>query len=163
MTIKQGDTLPSATLFRLGTGGVESFDIAEAAKGKTLVLVGIPGAFTPACQEKHLPGYVENAAQIKAGGVDEIICVAVNDVFVLKAFSEKLGAEGKVTFWSDGNADLAKALGLTLDGSGKGLATRLQRFLMRVENGKVTMLEVEPAAGEVTVTGVASCMLKRAA
>jgi peroxiredoxin len=114
-------------------------------KGKKVVVFAVPGAFTPTCSAKHLPGFVKNADAIKAKGVDEIACVAVNDAFVMDAWGKGQSADGKVTMLADGSAKLAKALGLDLDLVERGLGTRSQRYAMVVDNGKVTLLNIEEA------------------
>jgi glutaredoxin/glutathione-dependent peroxiredoxin len=164
MPIKPGDRIPSVTLKRLGPNGMEPLDIAQYIKGKKVVIFGVPGAFTPTCAQKHLPGYIQKADEIKKAGIDEIICVAVNDPFVMKYWGEVAGVEGKVTMLPDGNGELTRALGLTLDGSGAGLGQRSQRFVMTVNDGVVETLDVEPNPGELSVTGAESCAvnLKRA-
>ena len=163
MTIQVGDTLPNIPLKRLGENGMEDFSFAEYIKGKKIVLFAVPGAFTPGCTIKHLPGYVSNADKIKATGVDEIICLAVNDPFVMKAFGEQANAAGKVTMLPDWKAELVTALGLTLDASGAGLGIRAQRFSMIVDNGVVTDLQVEPVASDVELSGASVCLAKLAA
>lgn len=160
MAIKQGDTIPSVKLKKMGAGGLEDFDTAEAIKGKRVVLFGVPGAFTPSCAQKHLPGYVSNAESIKAKGIDEIICVAVNDPFVMAHWGEVAKAEGKVSMWPDGNAAFADALGLTFDGAGAGLGKRFQRFSMIVDNGKVESLEIEDKPSDVELSGAQACLAK---
>lgn len=160
MTIKVGDTIPSVTLKRLGDQGMEDVNTVDYFKGKKIVLFATPGAFTPTCAQKHLPGYVNNADKIKAQGVDEIICLSVNDPFVMRHWGETANANGKVTMLPDGNAQFVQALGLTMDGSGFGLGTRAQRFSMVIENNLVTDLAVEPAAGNVELSGAEICLVK---
>lgn len=160
MTIKTGDTFPALTLKKLGAAGLEEFNTAEALAGKKVVLFGVPGAFTPSCAQKHLPGYVAQADAIKAKGVDEIICVAVNDPFVMAHWGETAGAAGKVSMWADGNGTLAAALGLTFDGSGAGLGTRLVRFSMIIENGVVRSLDIEAKPSDVELSGANACLVK---
>jgi peroxiredoxin len=163
MTIKTGDSAPNATLKRLGTAGMEEIAFADYIKGKKIVLFAVPGAYTPTCALKHLPGYVANAEKIKATGVDEIICLSVNDPFVMKAWGESAGAAGKVTMLPDWKAELVTAMGLTMDGSGAGLGTRAQRFSMVIENGIVTDLQVEPVASAVELSGADVCLARLAA
>ena len=151
MTIKAGDPLPAATFMTMTANGPEPVDSASFFKGKKVALFSVPGAFTPTCSAKHLPGFIEKADALKAKGVDEIACTAVNDVFVMSAWAKNAGAEGKVTMLADGNGDFAKALGLTMDGSKFGMGTRGQRFSMIVEDGVVTTLNVE-APGEFKVS-----------
>jgi peroxiredoxin len=160
MAIKIGDKFPSVKLKKMGAGGLEEFDTAQALKGKKVVLFAVPGAFTPACAQKHLPGYVSNAAAIKAKGIDEIICLAVNDPFVMQHWAEVAGAEGKITMWPDGNGVLAEALGLTFDGAGAGLGKRAQRFSMVIEDGTVKSLEVEAKPSDVELSGAQACLAK---
>lgn len=160
MTIKTGDKIPSVTLKKLGANGMEEVDTAAYLKGKRAVVFAVPGAFTPTCAQKHLPSYIDNAAKIKAAGIDEIVCIAVNDPFVMKHWGEVAGAEGKVTMLPDGNAAFTKALGLELDASGNGLGTRSRRYSMVVDDGVVESLEIEDKAGEMTVTGGEACLAR---
>jgi peroxiredoxin len=145
MTIKVGDKIPSVTLQHKTADGVQSVSTDDFFKGKKVVVFAVPGAFTPTCSAKHLPGFVKNADAIKAKGVDEIACVAVNDAFVMDAWGKGQSADGKVTMLADGSAKLAKALGLDLDLVERGLGTRSQRYAMVVDNGKVTLLNIEEA------------------
>jgi peroxiredoxin len=163
MTITINQKIPSITLKRLGDSGMEDLNIAEYIAHKKVIIFGVPGAFTPSCDQKHLPGYIANAEGIKAKGVDEIICIAVNDPFVMKYWAETSGANGKVTLIPDGNAELTRALGLDFDGSGFGLATRCKRFSMIVENGVVISLDIEAAPSDVALSSAETCMLKLAA
>jgi len=163
MTIKIGDALPHVTLKRLGENGMEDLAFGEYIKGKKIVLFAVPGAFTPSCTMKHLPGYVTNADKIKATGVDEIICLSVNDPFVMKAFGEQANANGKITMLPDWKAELVGAMGLSFDASGAGLGTRAQRFSMVIENGVVTDLQVEEAPSAVELSGAEACLVKLAA
>jgi peroxiredoxin len=133
-----------------GPGALSS---EELFNGKTVVLFSVPGAFTPTCSKTHLPSFVQNAAALKAKGVDTIACLAVNDVFVMDAWSRGAGADGKVVMLADGNATYTKALGLELDASGFGMGTRGQRFALIARNGVVQKLMVEPSAGQCTVSG----------
>lgn len=160
MTIKIGDSIPAVTLKKMGASGLEEFNTAEALKGKKVVLFAVPGAFTPSCDQKHLPGYVANSEAIKAKGVDEIICVAVNDPFVMNHWGQSAGASGKVTMWPDGNGALAEAMGLTFDGAGAGLGKRFLRFAMLVENGVVKTLDVEAKPSDVELSGAQACLVK---
>ena len=116
---------------------------ANLFKGKTVAVFGLPGAFTPTCSAKHLPGFVENADQLKAKGIDEIVCTAVNDAFVMGAWGKSAGADGKVTMLADGNGDFVRAIGLEMDGRAGGMGMRGQRFSMIVKDGVVTTLNVE--------------------
>jgi peroxiredoxin len=143
MTIQVGDRLPAVNLKQLTADGIKDVPVAELTKGKKVVLFAVPGAFTPTCSEKHLPGFVEQAEAIRAKGVDQILCVAVNDPFVLSAWEKARNVGGKVTMLSDGNAEFTRALGLDLDASGFGLGTRSKRYAMVVEDGVVKSLMVE--------------------
>ena len=150
MTISVGDKLPDVKLVKATQDGPEAVQSADYFAGKRVALFSVPGAFTPTCSAKHLPGFVEKAADLKAKGIDEIACTAVNDPFVMKAWGAASGSDD-VTMLADGNADFAKALGLTMDGSGFGLGTRGQRFSMVVNDGVVEQLHVE-APGEFKVS-----------
>ncbi|MFW6051403.1 MAG: peroxiredoxin [Myxococcota bacterium] len=158
MAIKVGDKVPSVTLKRLGDGGMEDVRTDDLFGGKKVVLFSVPGAFTPTCSNTHLPGFVAKADELKAKGVDEIVCLAVNDPFVMKAWGDAHGAQGKVTMLPDGNGELTRKLGLEMDGSGAGLGTRGKRFSMLVEDGVVKSLDVEEKASEVTVSGAEACL-----
>ena len=143
MTIQVGDRVPSATLLKATPDGPQPVDTDSFFAGRKVALFSVPGAFTPTCSARHLPGFVEKADELKGKGVDEIACVAVNDAFVLQAWAEQSGAEGKVTMLSDGNGDFSKALGLTMDASKFGMGTRGQRWSAIVEDGVVRELNVE--------------------
>lgn len=151
MTIQIGGTLPGVALVKATDSGPEAIDSASFFAGRKVALFSVPGAFTPTCSAKHLPGFIDNADALKAKGVDEIVCTAVNDAFVLGAWSKSNAADGKVTMLADGNGAFATAVGLTMDGSKFGLGTRGQRFSMVVDNGVVTQLNVE-APGEFRVS-----------
>ena len=156
--IKVGDALPAATLSEFvaveGNGcslGPNAFDVQKEAAGKTVALFAVPGAFTPTCSAKHVPGFVEKAAELKAAGVDEIWCLSVNDAFVMGAWGKELNTAGKVRMIGDGDAVFAKATGLTLDLNGKGLGLRSNRYSALVKDGKVVTLNVEgPGTFEVS-------------
>jgi peroxiredoxin len=143
MTIKVGDKLPAANLKRLTSDGIKDVSTVELTKGQRIVLFAVPGAFTPTCSERHLPGFLEEADAIRKKGVDRIVCVAVNDPFVLGAWGKAGDVGDKVEILSDGNADFTKALGLELDGSGFGLGIRSRRYAMVIDDGVVTTLLVE--------------------
>jgi peroxiredoxin len=150
MTIKIGDKLPEGSLAEFieveSAGcslGPNSFNVADLTKGKKIAIFGLPGAFTPTCSAKHVPGYVEHAADFKAKGVDEIWCIAVNDAFVMGAWGRDQKATGVVRMMADGNAAFCKALGLDADFSKHGMGTRSQRYSALVEDGVVTQLNVE--------------------
>lgn len=144
MAIQVGDRIPSVTLMRMGANGPEAVSSDDLFKGKTVVLFGVPGAFTPTCSAKHLPGFIQHAAQFKSKGVDAVICTAVNDVFVMNAWGKDQGAGDKVMLVADGDANFTKATGLELDLTGKGLGLRNQRFAMVVEDGVVKQLHIDP-------------------
>lgn len=151
MTIQVGESVPEATLMKMTADGPQPVSTAELFKGRTVALFAVPGAFTPTCSAKHLPGFLDNADALKGKGVDEIVCISVNDVFVMGAWGQQAGADGKVTMLADGNGDFSKALGLTMDGSRFGMGTRSQRFSMIVRDGKVAELNVEePGAFKVS-------------
>jgi peroxiredoxin len=150
MTIKVGDRLPSIALVKVTPEGPEQVNTADYFAGKRVALFAVPGAFTPTCSAQHLPGFIAQADAVKAKGVDEIACTSVNDVFVMKAWRQTNNA-GEITMLADGNADLAKAVGLTLDGSKFGMGTRSQRYTMLVNDGVVEQLFVE-APGEFKVS-----------
>jgi peroxiredoxin len=147
MTIKVGDQIPSMKLMMSTPDGPKETSTDEIFKGKKVVLFAVPGAFTPTCSAKHMPGFVQNADAIKAKGVDTIACIAVNDVFVMGAWGKDQGTEGKVTMLADGSAAFTKALGLELDLMARGLGVRSQRYAMIVQDGKVTHLAVEAPGG----------------
>ena len=147
MTIKVGDTIPSMKLMTPTADGPKEISTDEIFKGKKVVLFAVPGAFTPTCSAKHLPGFVQDADAIKAKGVDTIVCLAVNDVFVLGAWAKDQGAGDKVLMLADGSAAFTKALGLELDLVARGLGVRSQRFALIAEDGKVTHLAVEAPGG----------------
>jgi len=146
MTITTGDTIPTCTLKTMGEKGPTDISTDDIFAGKKVLLFAVPGAFTPGCSVTHLPGYVVNADNIKAKGVDTIACMSVNDAFVMGAWGQAQNAE-ELLMLADGNGDFTAALGLELDGRGFGLGTRSQRFAMIVENGTITHLNVEPGAG----------------
>ena len=142
MTISVGDKLPDVTLVKPTADGPEKIQSGDFFKGRKVALFSVPGAFTPTCSARHLPGYVEKADDLKAKGVDEIACTAVNDAFVLSAWQGANDA-ASVTMLADGNADFAQAIGLTMDGSGFGMGQRGQRYSMIVDDGVVKELNVE--------------------
>ncbi len=151
MTIKVGDKIPSVKLKQMTAEGMKDVQTDEFFKGKKVVLFALPGAFTPTCSAKHLPGFVEKAAEIRSKGVDAVACLSVNDAFVMNAWGKDQKAEGKVQMLADGNGEFTKAVGLEMDGSGYGLGTRSQRYAMIVDNGVVKTLNVEkPGSFEVS-------------
>ena len=143
MTISKGERIPSTTFTMMTENGPEPVSSDDYFSGKTVAIFSVPGAFTPTCSAKHLPGFIEKADALKAKGVDEIACTAVNDAFVMGAWGKSAGADEKVTMLADGNGDFAKAVGLTMDGTKFGLGTRGQRFSMIVKDGVVEDLNVE--------------------
>jgi peroxiredoxin len=156
--IKTGDKLPEATFHTMTADGPGPLSTADVFSGKTVVLVAVPGAFTPTCHMNHLPGFIENAEALKAKGVDAIAVTSVNDVFVMNAWKEASGAADAITFLADGNGDFAKAVGLTLDGSGFGLGARSQRYAMLVKDGTVDILNVEDVASSADASSAASLL-----
>jgi peroxiredoxin len=150
MTIKVGDTLPAVKLMTMGEKGPEPLDTAELFKGK-VALFALPGAFTPTCSARHLPGYVDNAEALKAKGVDKIVCLSVNDAFVMGAWGKAQNVGDKVVMAADGNGDFTRAVGLVMDGKGYGMGERSQRYSMLIEDGVVKQLNVEkPGSFEVS-------------
>lgn len=165
--LKVGDKLPAGTLYEFieveGNGcslGPNAFDIEKAVAGKTIAIFALPGAFTPTCSAQHVPGYVQKADELKAAGVDEIWCLSVNDAFVMGAWGRDQKTAGKVRMMADGSGEFARAAGLTLDLSAKGMGVRLQRCSMLVVDGVVKTLNVE-APGKFEVSG-ADTMLEQA-
>ena len=151
MTIKVGDAIPSMKLMMATPDGPKETSTDEVFKGKKVVLFAVPGAFTPTCSNRHMPGFVDNADAIRAKGVDTIACIAVNDVFVMGAWGKQSGAEGKVTMLADGSGAFAKAIGLELDLIGRGLGMRSQRYALIAQDGTVTWLAIEqPSSFEVS-------------
>ncbi|RXZ66307.1 peroxiredoxin [Pelagerythrobacter rhizovicinus] len=142
MTISVGDRIPDVTLVKATENGPEKVQSGDYFKGKKVALFSVPGAFTPTCSARHLPGYVEKAQDLKSKGVDEIACTAVNDAFVMGAWNQNAGSSD-ITMLADGNGEFAEAVGLTMDGSGFGLGKRGQRYSMIVEDGVVKELNVE--------------------
>ena len=153
MTIKSGDMLPDASFTTMTAEGPSNLSTADIFGGRKVVLFAVPGAFTPTCHMKHLPGFIARADELKAKGVDTIACVSVNDVFVMDAWAKNTGAGNKILFLADGNGDFARAIGMDLDASGFGMGTRSKRYAMIVDNGKVTALNVEPAPGQAVESG----------
>lgn len=151
MTIQVGDKIPAVGLKKMGADGPEDVDPQAYFGGRKVVVFSVPGAFTPTCSAKHLPGFVEHADAIRAKGVDAIACLAVNDAFVMGAWGKDQSADGKVDMLADGSAAFTQALGLDLDLIAAGLGIRGQRFAMIVEDGTVTHLAIEePGAFEVS-------------
>lgn len=147
MTISVGDKLPEATFMEMTANGPEPVSSAEVFGGKTVALFAVPGAYTPTCSAKHLPGFVEKQGDLAAKGIDDIVCTSVNDVFVMGAWGKENGVDGKVRMLADGNGAFAAALGLEMDASGFGMGQRSQRYSMLVKDGTVTELNVEQGGG----------------
>ena len=158
--IQTGSPLPDATLRTLSPDGPKTVSTKDVFRGRKIVLFGVPGAYTGTCSNIHLPSFVEQADAIRAKGVDEIVCVAVNDPFVLDAWGKAVGTAGRVTLLSDGNAEFTKKIGMDFDGSGFGLGTRSKRYAMLVDDGTVTALEVEESPGVCKITDGASILKK---
>jgi peroxiredoxin len=143
MALQVGDTVPSATFTTFGSSGPAPVSTDDLFKGKTVALFALPGAFTPTCSAKHLPGFKEHAAEFRAKGVDTIACVSVNDVFVMKAWGESQGVGDDVLMLADGNGDFTRAVGLEMDASKFGMGTRSQRYSLLAVDGVVTQLNIE--------------------
>jgi len=151
MTIKVGDKIPSVSIKTMDKDGMQTLSTDDIFKGKKVVLFALPGAFTPTCSAKHLPGFITNAGAIKGKGVDTIACLSVNDAFVMDAWGKAQNAGDNVLMLADGNADFSKAVGLTMDGTGYGMGIRASRYAMVVDDGVVKALNVEaPGAFEVS-------------
>ena len=147
MTIELGDRIPAATVKHKTAEGIEEIDTGELFAGKTVVMFGLPGAFTPTCSAKHLPGFVARAGEIKAKGADLIVCMSVNDAHVMEAWGRDQNVGGKVMLLADGNGDFTRAMGLEADLSAGGMGERSQRFALIAKDGVVTHLAVEPVRG----------------
>lgn len=151
MTIRVGDNIPAVPLKTMTKDGISEISVADLFDNKKVVLFSLPGAFTPTCSAKHLPGFVERAADIKAKGVDTIACLSVNDPFVMDAWAKQQNVGDTILMLADGNAEFSASIGLTFDASGAGMGTRGQRFAMVVDNGVVSALNIEePGAFEVS-------------
>jgi peroxiredoxin len=157
MTIKVGDRLPAVTLKRLGAEGMEEVDTGTLFAGRKVVLFAVPGAFTPTCSAKHLPGYVELATEFRAAGVDEIWCLSVNDAFVMHHWGQAQGATGVVRMLGDGSAIFTQAVGLVLDLTAKGMGVRSQRYAALLVDGRVAVLQVE-APGQFDVSSASALL-----
>ena len=158
MTIAVGDTFPQVTLKKRGTEGLEDLHTKDVIDGNKVVMFGIPGAYTGTCTNTHLPSYLAKMDELKAKGVDHVVCLSVNDPFVMKAWADQYDPEGKVVMFPDGNGELTKALGLEMDGSGAGLGTRCKRCSLVIENGIVKNIEIEPNPGVMEVSGADVCL-----
>jgi len=157
MAIKAGERMPSGTFKRMTKDGPANITTDELFKGKVVVLFSVPGAFTPTCDAKHLPGFVQLADRLHAKGVDTIACMAVNDVFVMNAWGKASGVGDKILMLADGNGEYAKALGLELDARGYGMGTRGQRFAIIVRDGTASRVDVE-APGQFKVSAAESVL-----
>jgi len=147
MAIKEGDKLPDVPLTEMVDGKPNPVSLAELSKGKRIVVFAVPGAFTPTCSMKHLPGFVEQAQALRAKGVSDVVCISVNDAFVMDAWGKHSQAGGKVRMLADGNGAFTRAVGLAFDGTNFGMGERSQRYAMIVRDGKVEKLLVEPGPG----------------
>jgi peroxiredoxin len=162
MTIKVGDRLPESTFMTMGPDGPKPITTAEVFGGKKIALFAVPGAYTPTCHKQHMPGFVATAPEFKNKGIDAIACTAVNDIFVLMQWARDTGAEGKITMLADGSAEFAKKLGLDIDLSARGLGVRSKRYSMVVDDGVVTVLNVEdapPQHDKSSATALLACKL----
>jgi glutaredoxin/glutathione-dependent peroxiredoxin len=160
MTINVGDKIPSGGFMELGDSGMQHVPTDEFFSGRKVLLFGLPGAFTPTCSAKHLPGYMANYDAFKAKGVDEIACVSVNDPFVMAAWGASLESDGRVRLLADGSCAMVRFMGLELDLTDKGMGIRSERFAMIVEDGVVTCLHIDPAGSFQTTS--AEVMLEEA-
>lgn len=153
MTIEVGQSLPEVTFRAMGEDGPYARTTGEVFSGRKVVLIAVPGAYTPTCTLNHVPGYITHADAIKAKGVDAIVVTSVNDPFVMGAWEKSVGADGKLEFVADGNGEFAEKLGLVLDGTGFGLGKRSKRYSMLVEDGVVKRIAVEDAPGKADASG----------
>ncbi len=147
MAIGVGDTIPSMKLMQAAAEGPREISSSEVFKGKKVVMFAVPGAFTPTCSAKHLPGFLQNVDALKGRGVEDVVCLAVNDAFVMAAWAKDQGIDGRITMLADGAGQFTKAIGLELDLTERGLGIRSQRFALVAENGTVTHIAVEPPGG----------------
>ncbi len=152
MPIQTGDRLPDAVLKEKSEAGIEDVRLDELCRGRTVVLFAVPGAFTPTCHLRHVPSFLEHLDDLRARGVDEVVCIAVNDPFVMDAWAEATGARGRIRMLSDGNATFTRAIGMDFDGSAIGLGTRSKRYAMLVRDGVVELLNVEGDPGQMEVS-----------
>ena len=158
MTIAVGERVPNATFHVLTADGVQARTTDDVFGGKKVVLFAVPGAFTPTCHKNHLPGYLDNADAIRGKGIDTIAVTSTNDPFVLDAWAKASGAEGKIELLADGNGDFAKAIGLSMDGTARGMGIRSQRYSMLVDDGVVNRLAVEDAPGKADISGAVALL-----
>jgi peroxiredoxin (alkyl hydroperoxide reductase subunit C) len=157
--ITTGQKIPSVTIKQATPEGGTDVDPAALFAGKKVVMFTLPGAFTPTCSQKHLPGYIKELPQLKAKGIDMVACLSVNDAFVMKAWAEQHDALGKITMLADGSAAFSKALGIDLDLSAHGMGVRCARAVLIIDNGTVTSIDVEPP-GKFGVSSAEACALK---
>ena len=157
MTIKIGDSVPDVKVTRMDAGSPQNISLAELMGSGKSVLFGVPGAFTPTCSARHLPGFIDHADSLREAGIETIACIAVNDIFVMSAWGEASKNPGSVLMLADGNGDAAKAMGLTMDASGFGMGTRCQRFCLVAEQGVVSHLFVD-AGGEFKLSSAEHLM-----
>jgi glutaredoxin/glutathione-dependent peroxiredoxin len=160
MRIKAGDRVPVATFKQLSTNGIANIDTATLLKGKKVVLFGLPGAYTPVCSASHLPGFIAKSADLKAKGIDDIVCISVNDPFVMQAWGKEQGADGKVTMLADADGAFTRAIGLSLDLPDYGLSGRSERYSMVVEDGVVKTINVEKTVFDHGVSSASTCELQ---
>lgn len=158
MTISVGDELPAVTFKVMTVDGPSEVTTEELTKGRRLVIFGVPGAFTPTCNNNHLPGFLNNHDAIKAKGIEEIAVIAVNDMFVMDAWAKSTGSDGKITFLADGSAMFTRAAGLDVDASGFGMGVRSKRYSMIVDDGVVKALNIEDAPGKAEASGADALM-----
>lgn len=158
MSLSVGDRVPEATLFTPGEGGPSPISSKQLFGGRRVVLVGMPGAFTPTCHRSHLPGFIDNRDAILAKGIDEIVVLSTNDAFVLGAWAEASGGRDRILFVSDGNAEFVTQAGLDFDGSGRGMGRRAKRFAMIVDDGVVQFMAVEDSPGQATTSAAAQVL-----
>ncbi|MFL6623687.1 MAG: peroxiredoxin [Sulfurifustis sp.] len=162
MAIKVGDRLPAATLYELTDDGLQRRPVEELTRGRRVVIIGLPGAFTPVCSTRHVPSYIERYPELKARAVDEILCVSVNDAYVMREWNKSLAAAGKIRLLGDGNAEFTKALGLTNDRFEHGMGVRSRRYSLYAEDGVVKALNLEePGKYEVSDAGTMLAQLER--
>ncbi len=160
MTLSVGDRIPEAIVYLPGESGPEPKSSVEIFRGRKVVLVGMPGAFTPTCHRNHLPGFIENRDAILDKGIDEIVVLTTNDVWVMRAWAETTGAKDRIRFISDGNGEFVGKAGLDYDNSPRGMGRRAKRFAMIVDDGVVTSLAVEDVPGQATVSNAAGILEK---
>lgn len=153
MTVKAGDKIPQATLMHMSDAGPAPISTDELFSGKTVAMFALPGAFTPTCSNQHLPGFIEKSEELRAAGVDTIVCLSVNDAFVMDAWGKQQNATGKVMMVGDGNGELTEKLGLTMDGTGFGMGTRSLRYSMIVRDGVIETLNLEGNPGQAVDSG----------